>query len=323
VPLGRALKGLCIGGAVLGFAGSAEAQTCSFSFTDVAFGSSVDVTTGGAYDTTGTFSANCTGTASSTVRICPHIGAGSGGAGANGSPRTMAKGADTLSYNLYKDSSRTAVWGSYLTGWSATPPEIDLSLSPGGSGSINTTVYGRVAGSQNTAAVGAYTSSFSTADVKVRYAYASAADCSTIDATHESGQTFTVSGTVQARCTVSATNLNFGSAGVIASAYDAQNTISIVCTRDAPYQIALGAGLNDGGLGINGRKLKAGSETIGYQLYRDSGRTLVWGNTLNTDTKSGTGSGSTQTHDVYGRVPAQTTPSPGTYTDTIVVTVEY
>ena len=69
--------------------------------------------------------------------------------------------------------------------------------------------------------------------------------------------------------------------------------------------------------------MKAGSETISYQLYRDAARTLVWGNTLNTDTKGGTGAGTTQNHDVFGRVPAQTTPSPGTYTDTIVVTVEY
>ena len=244
-----------------GFATPGHAQSCSFGFTDVAFGN-VDVTTGGTYDTTGTFSANCTGTSLSTIRICPHVGAGSGGAGANGSPRTMLKGSDTLSYNLYKDNGRTAVWGSYLAGWSATPPTIDLTLSALGSGSVNTTVYARVAGGQNTAAVGSYSSSFSTADVKVRYAYLSAADCSTIDATRESGQTFTASATVQARCTVSATNLNFGTTGIIASAQDATNTISVVCTRDAAYQIALGAGLNDGGLGVNARKMKAGSETI-------------------------------------------------------------
>jgi spore coat protein U-like protein len=97
----------------------------------------------------------------------------------------------------------------------------------------------------------------------------------------------------------------------------------VVCTRGAPYQIALGAGLNDGGLGVDARKMKAGSATIAYQLYRDASRTLVWGNTLNTDTKGGSGDGSTQNHTVYGRVPAQTTPAPGTYSDTIVVTIEY
>ncbi|MCE3520182.1 spore coat protein U domain-containing protein, partial [Escherichia coli] len=35
------------------------------------------------------------------------------------------------------------------------------------------------------------------------------------------------------------------------------------------------------------------------------------------------GSGAAQPYTVYGRVPVQTTPAPGTYTDTITVTVTY
>jgi spore coat protein U-like protein len=303
----------------------AQAQSCSFGFTNVAFGN-VDVTTGGTHDTTGTFSANCTGAPLATIRICPHIGAGSGGAGANGSPRTMLKdgtGPGGLNYNLYQDASRSTVWGSSVAGWSAGPPQIDLTLNALGSGSVNRTVYGRIAGSQNTAAVGAYSSTLSTAETKVRYAYLSAAACDTIDATNESGQTFSVTAAVEARCTVNATNLNFPSTGLLASAQDATNTVSVVCTQGAPYQIGLGAGLNHAGLGTSARKMKAGAETITYQLYRDAGRSLVWGDTLDTDTKGGTGIGITDNHTVYGRVPAQTTPSPGTYSDTIVVTVTY
>jgi spore coat protein U-like protein len=174
--------------AVCAAAGPARAQSCSFSFTDVDFGN-VDVTTGGSVDTTGTFQASCTGNIGATVRICPHIGAGSGGASANGSPRTMPKGADSLNYNLYKDSARTDLWGSYVAGWSAGPPQIDLTLNVLGSGSVSATIYGRVAGSQNTAAVGAYTSSFSGADVKVRYAYSNVGDCSVIGASYEGSPT--------------------------------------------------------------------------------------------------------------------------------------
>jgi len=36
-----------------------------------------------------------------------------------------------------------------------------------------------------------------------------------------------------------------------------------------------------------------------------------------------TGTGSSQSFTVYGRIPTQTTPSPDTYTDTITVTVTY
>jgi spore coat protein U-like protein len=59
------------------------------------------------------------------------------------------------------------------------------------------------------------------------------------------------------------------------------------------------------------------------QWYTDSGRTIVWGNTVGTDTVSATGNGASQSYTVFGRVPAQTTPAPATYTDTITVTVTY
>ena len=65
------------------------------------------------------------------------------------------------------------------------------------------------------------------------------------------------------------------------------------------------------------------SEQITYGLYQDSGRTQPWGDSVGTNTAAGTGSGLTQTFTVYGRVPAQNTPSPGTYADTVVVTVSY
>jgi spore coat protein U-like protein len=62
---------------------------------------------------------------------------------------------------------------------------------------------------------------------------------------------------------------------------------------------------------------------VSYELYRNSARTQRWGNTLNSDTVIGSGTGGTQNLTVYGRVPAQTTPSAGTYNDTITVTVTY
>ena len=312
-----------------GLAGTAQAQTCSFTFTAVNFGN-VDVTTGGTYDTTGTFQATCSGWAPlATVRICPHLGPGSGGAGANGSPRTMLKdgtGPDALNYNLYKDAPRTNIWGSYLVGWSgATPPQIDLATDTNGAGTTSATVYGRVAGSQNTAAVGSYSSTFSGADVRVRYATAGLNDCTTISA-NEGTTSFSTSATVPASCTVNATLLDFGTAGVLAANRDATSAVSIVCTRGAAYKIALGPGQNDGGLGVGARKMKSGGVTLAYQLYQDPGRSVVWGETLSgggANIKSDTGNGSTQSHTVYGRVPPQTTPGAGTYTDTVVVTIEY
>ena len=66
-----------------------------------------------------------------------------------------------------------------------------------------------------------------------------------------------------------------------------------------------------------------GAEFITYGLYRDTSRTLPWGDTSGTNTLGGTGSGITQSLPVYARIPPQNTPTPGTYSDTIVVTVTY
>ena len=65
------------------------------------------------------------------------------------------------------------------------------------------------------------------------------------------------------------------------------------------------------------------SATITYGLYQDASRVTPWGDSVGVNTMAGTGSGLAQTFTVYGRVPAQNTPSPGTYSDTVVMTISY
>jgi spore coat protein U-like protein len=62
------------------------------------------------------------------------------------------------------------------------------------------------------------------------------------------------------------------------------------------------------------------TSNVTYGLYKDAARSLPWGSTAGVNTASGTGTGLTQTLTVYGRVPPQTTPNAGAYTDTIVAT---
>jgi spore coat protein U-like protein len=69
--------------------------------------------------------------------------------------------------------------------------------------------------------------------------------------------------------------------------------------------------------------MQNGAALVNYRLYRDAGRTQNWGNSIGTDTLAGTGNGAAQAITVYGRVPAQSTPAAGTYTDTVAVTVTY
>lgn len=135
--------------------------------------------------------------------------------------------------------------------------------------------------------------------------------------------TFTVQVAITASCTInSAATLNFGSQGVFTANVDQTSTLQVQCTNTTPYNIGLNAGTGTGAT-VAVRKLTSGSTTVNYSLYSDSGRATVWGNTVGTDTVAATGNGAAQSYTVYGRIPTQTTPAPGTYTDTITVTVTY
>src|SRR5712671_5170317 len=135
--------------------------------------------------------------------------------------------------------------------------------------------------------------------------------------------TFTVQITLAATCVINSTStLDFGTQGVLTANVDQTSTIQVQCTNTTPYNIGLDAGTGSGAT-VTTRKMTSGGATVNYSLYSDSARTTVWGNTVGTNTISGTGSGLAQNNTVYGRVPPQTTPAPATYSDTIVATVTY
>jgi spore coat protein U-like protein len=128
---------------------------------------------------------------------------------------------------------------------------------------------------------------------------------------------------IQATCTItSTTTLDFGTQGVLSANVDQQSTVQVQCTNTTPYNIGLDAGTGSGAT-VAVRKMTSGGATINYSLYTNFIRTILWGNTVGTDTVSAIGNGAAQSYTVYGRVPPQTTPAPATYTDTITVTVTY
>jgi spore coat protein U-like protein len=137
-----------------------------------------------------------------------------------------------------------------------------------------------------------------------------------------STSSFGVSLTITASCTVSANSLSFGSSGVLAVALDATANISVTCTNSTPYNVGLDTGGGSGAT-IAVRKMTGGAALMSYAMFSDSSRLLIWGNTSGVDTLAGVGTGATQTLTVYGRVPIQATSAPGTYTDTVGVTIYY
>jgi spore coat protein U-like protein len=112
--------------------------------------------------------------------------------------------------------------------------------------------------------------------------------------------------------------------GALSTAQSASNQIGITCTNGVKYSVGLSLGTNGGTDPLN--RLMANPATgqkIRYAIYQNATKTMGWGNSPGVDTQAGTGTGLTQNLAAYGQLPAQTTPSSGSYSDIVVVTVNY
>ncbi|WP_149193847.1 Csu type fimbrial protein [Luteimonas suaedae] len=137
--------------------------------------------------------------------------------------------------------------------------------------------------------------------------------------------TFDVTITIASACSIdtpAATDVDFGTNASTATNIDAAGQLNVNCTPGTDYDIALNEGLNAAGGGITARAMANGLTLVPYQLYQDAGRTVVWGDTLDTNTLAGTGTGAVQAFPVYGRVPSANFPA-ATYLDTVTATITY
>lgn len=316
---------------------AAALTTCSASSTPLAFGPTAGTAN---TDTTAAVTITCNTTAVSLfstvrVRMCLNIGDGADGAG-QFAPRRMVNGfGDPMQFQIYRDAARSQIWGSNTIPAIPTPLLIDLQYSVvviGGGGNANATMFARVP-VQTGLASGNFNNAFSGTHTRLDYRYAEQligtpnypASCTTGgigggNATFP----FTATASVPNHCQFNiVTNLAFSNvAGSISANQDQTSTIGLTCTNRTPWQLGLNNGQNAVG---NLRRMRLGTtgNYVNYELYRNAGRTLRWGNTLDTDTLTGTGSGLTQTIDVFGRVPPPQTVPAGDYKDVITVTMTF
>ena len=135
-----------------------------------------------------------------------------------------------------------------------------------------------------------------------------------------------VTAAVGANCTISTAPVAFPAYDpVVANAStndDGTGSVIITCTRGTAATIGLGLGANASG---SQRRMKdATTDYLNYALYQDSGRATVWGN-------SGAGllspvaapDKNPRTFTVYGRIPSAQDVPAGSYTDTVVATVNF
>ena len=335
----RFLYGLLLALVLLCGAGSARADSCSVTMNDVNFGavsplSTSDITV----SATGTV--NCGWSLLSltppilvlfpNVTVCVNIGLGDGSLAAD--PRTLSNGSAKLNYNLYRDASMTpaAIAGS-TTLPSASIPILSVlsvpSLLLGGSISQTFTIWGKIPAGAALAAVPtvgnadtSYVSSFA-GHATISYAF-----YNLIKPACTSGQSASFSFTARARvvndCKISTSPLSFGTVGALTAAVRSTSAVSVQCVNNNAYQIVLNGGSVANNVGARKMRSAAGG-LVAYQLSTTVDGALWGDGTLGTALWSGTGTGVAVNVPMYGMVPAQTTPAPGDYRDTVTATVVF
>jgi spore coat protein U-like protein len=305
-----------------GVSGHADAQTCTASSSGVMFGS-VNPIAMSAVAATGTIDVTCTWPAVTllpSVLVCLNLG--------GTSPRALVNGTNQLSYDLYTDMGHTIAWGSALTG--GTPISVTLNKPTGTSLTTTVTVYGQVGANQPTVptvnnATTQYTQSFTAANTSINYGFylLLGPTCATLTTSNGSFP-FTVSAPVTNNCTITATNIGFAPAGLLSSALSATGSINARCTNGDAFRIAINGGSSGNVVARKMVRMDGSGGAVSYQLYVDQSHTSAWGDGTNgTTMATGVGTGNQQVITVYGQVPAQSTPAPGSYQDTVMATISF
>ncbi|WP_321933571.1 Csu type fimbrial protein [Burkholderia cenocepacia] len=300
----------------------AHAESCTATASTVSFGS-VSPISRAAVAATGTVNVTCTWSAvtvTPNVLVCLNLG--------GTSPRSLVNGSNAMQYDLYLDAAHSVAWGSIYSG--TTPASVTL-VKPalGTSASATVTIYGQITANQPTVpTTGNSTTTYSqtfggnTTSINTGFYLLGAPTCPSL--TSPSGTfPFTVTANVVNNCNITATNVSFGTASVLSKALAATGSITAQCTNGDAWKIALNGG-SSGNVAARQMQRGGGGGVINYGLYTDAGHSTLWGDgTAGSSTATGVGTGTSQVVTVYGSVPAQTTPAPGNYSDTITATISF
>jgi spore coat protein U-like protein len=144
-----------------------------------------------------------------------------------------------------------------------------------------------------------------------------------------------VSASVAANCTIGTASVAFGTYDPIVahatSPLDATGAVTITCTKGTATTITLGLGATPAG---STRQMTGTGGLLAYELYQQPGTTpgtacnyttpTIWGTTgAEIYTPTAAPSKVARTYNVCGRVPAGQDVGSGSYTDTVVATVNF
>lgn len=151
--------------------------------------------------------------------------------------------------------------------------------------------------------------------------------------------TFKVQMTILKSCSVTTTTastIQLGAAAGVASTATNTNSsgvISVTCAKTTPYSVGLlPASANGGDANGNGNMISTTAPTtntdkVPYTLYQNAGLSIVWGNTVGTNTLTAAnglvaGTGAATNYTVYAQAPSANF-TPDSYADNVAVNVIY
>ncbi|MYM28722.1 fimbrial major subunit CsuA/B family protein [Duganella sp. CY15W] len=317
--------------------GQARADSCAVTQSDFVFPSVSSISSTDVF-ASATFKVTCTWTdflgslLTPNVTVCLVLGAGSNSSTTVTAPRQLGNGAVRVNYNIYTDATYAAgkIWGGWAGTSTASTPIVFQMVKSGGVGALsqNIPLYAKLTADStlSSTAVGPtdlqVTSDFGTGSAVLQYQFSLTGLLGCL-VPQTVVMPFQVRSTVINDCNINIGNLVFPDSKLLTGAVTSTASLSIRCSQNTAYRIVLSAGTN--GASATARLMKniGGPETISYQLS-DTLNGSNWGDgTGGTTVVTGTGDGTTVTKTLYGRVPVQSTPSPGDYKDTITATVQF
>lgn len=126
--------------------------------------------------------------------------------------------------------------------------------------------------------------------------------------------------------TITAPDVNFGSAPLVSSFPTVSQSITITCTKGSTYTVGINNGANAGSGSV--RNMVSGSNSMSYEIYKGASGNR-WGPTgtdrwASSIPSSVSADGTVNTYNYTAKVlSGQTTPPAGSYTDTLVVDVAF
>lgn len=304
----------------------ATAVACQATMTDMDFGVVDFVNSPLLKTNTGTLVYHCVNHSPVVqyINACFYLGETPLSSTSNASWFTMQNEASTAMLFRLKNAVTGEMWGTKA---SQLPMRVMRSLPGNSEISGNISIRGELLSNQKNVAAGSYHSQFSTHNSSMTWSESPTILPNTcLEQTAPQPLEFTASALIQKSCSISAQDIDFGQVRPQDDHnIDAQGDITIECTNNTQYRIALRSVNRQNGqfylypLRSEGKD----NEKIAYSLYQDPARMLLWSDNNNEKTEQG--SGGRQVHRVYGRV--STGPAgylrAGTYQDTVIVTLSF